>query len=43
MMICFSPIGTGWEKNDVEQRDKSHVGPQGKHTYAYKIQLSNDM
>jgi hypothetical protein len=39
----FSPIGIWWEKNDVEQRDKSHVGPQGEKTYAYKIQLLNDM
>jgi len=43
MMICFSPIGIWWKKNDVEQRDKSHVGPQGKKTYAYKIKLLNDM
>ncbi len=28
----FSPIGIGWKKSDVEQRDKSHVDqcPQGK-------------
>ncbi len=24
------PIGVGRKKKDVEQRDKSHVGPQGK-------------
>jgi hypothetical protein len=44
MIICFSPIGTGWKKMDVEQRDKSHVRPQGeKKTHAYKIQMSDDM
>jgi hypothetical protein len=43
MMICFPPIGIGWKKNDVEQMDKSHVGPQGEKPYAYIIQLSNDM
>jgi hypothetical protein len=28
----FSAIGYGWKKIDVKQKDKSHVGPQGKKT-----------
>ncbi len=42
-MGCFSPIGIGWKKKYVEQKDKNHVGPQGKKTYAYKIQMLDDM
>jgi hypothetical protein len=30
MMRFFAPIGFGWKKINVEQRDKSHVGPQRK-------------
>jgi hypothetical protein len=30
MMRFFSPIGSGWKKIDVKQKDKSHVGPQRK-------------
>jgi hypothetical protein len=29
-MRFFSPIGSRWKKINVEQRDKSHVGPQRK-------------
>ncbi len=39
----FPPLALDGKKIDVEQKDKSQVGPQGKKTCAYKIQLSNDM
>ncbi len=29
-MRFFSPIGFGWKKKNVEQKDKSHVGPHRK-------------
>jgi len=37
----FSPIGLGWKKINVEQRDKSHMGSQRKekHIVVYLIQM----
>jgi hypothetical protein len=33
----FFPIGFGWKKIDVKQRDKSHVGPQRKEKYVVDL------
>jgi len=37
MMRFFSPIGSGWKKIDVEQKDKSHVGPRRKEKHVVDL------
>jgi hypothetical protein len=41
-MRGFSPIGTGWKKNDKTKGQKS-CASQGGGKNAYKIQMLNDM
>jgi hypothetical protein len=42
MMRCFSPIGNGWKKSDVDKRTKVIGAYKGK-KIAYKIQMLDDM